>query len=199
MKIKWLIIAGLLSFLLGGFLGYKTYFKTHPSSEITTDTVYVYDTIEHHIVDRYPYYIIHKDTLIETIDQYVYMEVDTAAILRDHFALHVYDRTWQDSSLLVTLKDTITQNKPIGNDFRYKFLKPQTIIYNTQTTKYASYITLGLDLPIKSLGSEPADINYLQIEGDFVFRRGYFGVGYAPKLNTLNVRAGVPIFKFKVK
>jgi hypothetical protein len=161
-----------------------------PEAVINTHTVIIHDTIIHEITDTFPYYvqkvdsIVYRDTII--------LEVDTALILKDYFALHYYTRNWQDSLLQVDLKDVVSENKFIENDFRYKILRPQAIINNTidQSIHYAKYIYLGIDVPVQNL-------NYIEVEGLFAFRKGYFGLGYEPQIKSVNIKGGVTLFKFK--
>ena len=166
--------------------------KTKKCPEIITNTILVNDTVTYQIIDHVPYYIVHNDTVIykETIIQ----QVDTAAILKDYFAIHVYDRHWQDSLIIVNLKDSISQNKSIGNIFRYKILRPQTIINNTidNSITYNSYLTFGLGIPIKN-------VNYINLELDYNWRKGYAGIQYIPELKSFGVKAGVTLLKFKQK
>ena len=114
------------------------YHKNHSKCpEIITNTVILHDTLIHQIIDTIPFYIQKTDTIIYT--ETIIQPVDTAMILRDYFALHVYDREWygldsltNDSLLYVNIHDTITRNKSIGNKFEYRILRPQTINNYTQ-------------------------------------------------------------------
>jgi hypothetical protein len=54
--------------------------------------------------------------------------VDTAAILRDHFARNIYDRTFiDDSAALIRIIDTVHQNQLWGSQLEYKNRQPLTI------------------------------------------------------------------------
>lgn len=145
---------------LGIFSGWKLHKTLRPCPVITHDTTYVVDTVEFHIRDTVPFYVQRLDTILyhDTIPRVV----DTAAILKDHFALHVYDRNWNDTNLIVSIRDTITQNKYLHNDFTYKILRPQEIIINKEDNSitYGRYITLGVGIPIKN-------VNYITIEGSY--------------------------------
>lgn len=182
-----ILIAVLL--LLGGWAGYKIYPAYHPCPDISSDTIYVYDTILHYIPDTIPYYIVKRDTIIYR--DTVFKDIDTAEILKDYYALHHYTRNWEDSLLTVTLKDVITENKPIDNVFTYKLLKPQTIVNNViNTYSYSRYVTIGMDIPLK-------DIKYVNIELLYVTKRFYGGIGYNPNLNSLTAKGGITMFKMK--
>jgi len=186
------ILAGIFLFcLIACFVSGCNYHKNRfKCPEITTHTVIIHDTLIHNIVDSFPYYIsntvkiIYRDTIIQP--------VDTAEILRDYFALHVYNRQWEDSLLSVNLRDTITENHFLGNKFQYQILRPQTIINNTtdNSIHYAKYVYAGIDIPIQN-------INYIEIEGIFAFKSGYIGLGYEPKIKSINIKGGISLLKFK--
>ena len=58
--------------------------------------------------------------------------VDTAAILRDYFALVVYlDTLKDDSSAFIAILDTVTQNRLQGRKLYYANRKPTSIIHFT--------------------------------------------------------------------
>jgi hypothetical protein len=159
---------------------------------ITHDTTYVWDTVEHHIIDHVPYYVTKWDTIIfrDTIPQ----KIDTLEILHDYYAIHIYDRVWKDSLLQVNLKDFISENKLLNNDFNYKILRPQSVIINTvdNSILYNRYFTIGLGVPIK-------DVNYINIEATYQWNKAYLGVQYMPKINSFGIRGGAVLFKIKTK
>jgi hypothetical protein len=165
--------------------------KLKQCPQITSETVYIHDTVTHFIYDIYPAYIEGKEKIIY-ID--VPAKVDTALILKEYFAQHIFNRKWQDSLLAVNLVDTISQNKPVGNLFSYKILRPQTIVTNTidNSVHYTKYLTFGLDLPI-------SNFNFIELEGTYNFNKGYIGLGWTPKLNIkkINIRMGINILKIK--
>ena len=195
---EWLIKN--LAFILGGlaifimivcFVSGCNYHKRQnpcPDPVIVTNTVILHDTVTHHI-DKWHYSqktdtVIYTDTIIQP--------VDTTEILKDYFALHVYSRHWQDSLLTVDLRDTITENRFLRNDFRYKILRPQIIINNTldQSVHYNKYFYLGLDLPFY-------DSDHAEVMALYAFDKGFIGAGYAPFQKGVSVKAGVKIFKFE--
>jgi hypothetical protein len=189
-----------LAFILGGiflfcmvacFVSGCRYHKfRHPCPEpsIVTHTVLIHDTVTHTITKDH--YISHTDTIIyiDTIIQ----PVDTVAILRDFFALHVYNRQWEDSLLKVNLRDTVTQNRFLENDFTYRILRPQIINYTTvdQSIHYAKYLYLGFDLPMP-------EMKYAEINAILAFRKGYIGLGYAPLTKGGSLNLGFAVAKFR--
>lgn len=177
----------LLLTMLGGWSLHK---NLRPCPVITHDTTYVWDTVVHHITDLVPYYIVRTDTIIQTIE--IPADVDTAAILRSFFSKYVYERKWEDTLIYVHLWDTITQNKSIGNEFTYKFKKPQTIVINNvdNSITYHSYVSVGLTGVLKDYRQSSLDIIY---NGPNI----YAGAGYNPYLNGFNIKVGIPIIKFR--
>ena len=188
--LNYILVGLVLIALFGvGYLGYTIYPRQHPCPTTQTDTIYVYDTIPHYIPDTIPYYVVVRDTIFypDTIPAVV----DTLSILKQFYASYYYTRTWEDSLLTATIKDVITENKPIDNIFTYKILRPQTIVTNiTNNYSYGKYIIAGVDVPMK-------DIKYVNIDVMFVTKRWYTGVGYNIKLNSPTIKAGATLFKFK--
>lgn len=195
---KWLvnnftfILGGLAIFIMIVCFVSGCQFHKHrfpcPEPTIVTNTVILHDTVTHYI-DKW-HYSQHTDTILypDTVIQ----AVDTAAILRDFFALHVYSRNWTDSLLTVDLRDTVTQNKFLQNEFKYRILRPQTIIYQTldQSIHYNKYFYLGLDLPTYNM-------EYSEVTALYAFDKGFIGAGYAPFQKGVSVKAGFKIFKFE--
>ena len=88
----------------------------------TTETVYDSTTIVKVLPAPEPK-IIYKEVPID---------VDTAAILREHYLLRVYGRTLvDDKDLFVSLTDTVWQNKLFGGEIEYKIRRPMEIINTT--------------------------------------------------------------------
>lgn len=202
-KNKWLFIIGGISvlFLLGtGFFGgWHAHKEFRPCPTITHDTITLYDTTTHIIINDVHHYHSKIDTIIYR--DTIFKDVDTAAILKDYYALHVYDRNWlgmegKDSLLTVSLKDTITENKSIGNIFKYKILRPQSIINNTtdNTITYNSYLYAGLTIPISK-----GKMDEISFDGIYAFPKAYLGGSWQPYTNTFAVKAGMKILKFKQK
>lgn len=177
----------LLLLLLAFFGGYKYYPLRNPCPQIARDTVYVYDTVVHFIPDTVPFYIIRKDTVI--VNHNIPADVDTAAILADYYAIHYYDRVWEDSLVKITLEDAITENRPLHNIFKYQLLNPQTIIENKIIeNRYSSYLYAGLTVPV----TKP---EYMSIDLLAAGKKCYLGVGYSPGMKSFSVKGGVTLFK----
>jgi len=161
-----------------------------PCPEPTTHTVIIHDTLIHQITNTVDHYHLKVDTIIynDTIIQ----PVDTAAILRDHFTLHVYSREWKDSLINVWVRDTITENHFLQNDFRYQILRPQQIVYNTvdNSVNYSRYLYGGLDVPLYYMDGT-------EVELMFAFEKGYIGGGYAPLAKSGSLKAGFALWKIK--
>lgn len=189
---NYLIGAGILiTLLLFAFIGgCQRGKRIKVCPDIITNVVHVTDTIIHTIIDTFPYYISHTDTIIYT--DTIIQPVDTAAILRDYFALHIYSRNWTDSLLTVNLRDTVTQNSFLGNQFNYKILRPQTIINTVvdNSIHYNKYLYAGIDFTFWDMGQSEISLFY-------AFRGGYGGIGYAYYQKGFALKWGVPIAKFR--
>lgn len=195
------ILVVCLVLLAASFIGGCQYGKSGiKCPEITTTTVYKIDTVVKTIVDRYPYYIIGKDSIIhDTIPRIV----DTALILKDYFDTHVYNRNWNDSLINVDIKDFISENKPMHNVFSYTIKRPQQIIYNTvdNSVSYSRSIYMGLNVPIRHDPNYtlPVDVMNVGIEGFYTFKTGYVGLEYVPEVKGINIKLGAKVIKFKDK
>lgn len=195
-KTKNIIVAIAVLIILGLFfgIGYYAHSKWNPCPVSDTTVVYVYDTVTHEIHDSIPYY---KVDSVKYRDQ-AWMDsvikankVDTVKLLADYYAIHYYTRTWEDSLLTVSLKDAISENKPGENTFTYRILRPQQIVNNVVNEyNYSRYLYFGLDVPIR-------DVKYANVDLLYAFKRGYAGVGYSPKLNSISIKAGIKIAKGK--
>jgi len=191
----YLIVAAIV-LLIGMIGGWSIRKVTYHCPAITHDTISLIDTVEYHIYDHVPYYVSHTDTIIQLDTTYLptlLTKEDTLRILNDYYALHVYDRKWEaKDTLQVFIKDTITQNKSIGNAFTYKILRPETIIQNTvdNSITYNSYINAGITVPFNNIQSVSLDAQY-------VWNKGYIGTGYSFNEKAWHVSMGVNVFKFK--
>lgn len=192
--IIYLVLAALfltLSYITGCSHGRKT--KQCP--QITSNTVYVHDTITRTITNRFPYYVYKTDTVI--YDHLIPADVDTALILKNYFATYKYDRYWAARDTLeVFLTDYISENKPVNNVFRYRWLLPQTITTNIQdnTVTYNSYLYVGGSVPVY-----PFDFKYSSIDLTLTLPKWYVGVGYLPGINVFVIKGGVKLLQFKQK
>jgi len=186
-----LLLGGLAIFVMFAcFISGCNYHKNHfKCPEIKKDTVLIYDTIPHYIIGSFPYYLQGKDSIIhDTIPK----DIDTLAILHDYYDKHIYDRKWENDTLLVNLNDTITRNEPIGNIFKYKIKIPFTTINNTQDNSihYTKYIYAGISIPFK-------DIEYTEFSILSTFKGGYAGIGYSPLQKGVSLKTGIRLFKWQ--
>jgi len=173
--------------------------KRFKCPEITTNTVIIHDPYWHHIADSLanlpPVEKIKwqpQDTFFTPPDTF-FKDVDTAAILKNHFSVFRYKWYKLDTGKLeLNLFTTITQNKPIKYELDYKILQPQTIINNTQdnSVHYAKYIYMGLSVPAKNM-------EYTEISLLGTFKQLYVGIGYIPLQQGLSFKAGMPLFKWQ--
>jgi hypothetical protein len=186
-KTKNWIIAVLIGVVLIGifFWGYGTG-KRNNLPIVVNDTIWRVDTVEHRIVDTFPWYIVKRDSVIYR--DTVFKDVDTSEILKDYFAIHYHSRTWEDSLLLVKSEDAITENYILDHQFTYKIKRPQSIV-NVVDNKisYSSYIYAGVT------GSK----NSLFVGGFYADRRLIFGLGYDPFNKAASASFGLKIASFK--
>jgi hypothetical protein len=156
---------------------------------ITTTTVVVHDTVVHSIVDSFPYYI-QGETKTIYVD--VPANVDTAFILREYFATHEFNRIWQDSLVEVTLKDFISQNKPVDNVFNYKIKRPQQITYTTvdNSILFNKYLYVGGSVPIN-------DVKMSGLGLFAAFPTFLIGGQYIPASKGFTVTGAFKLIKFK--
>jgi len=171
------------------YFGYAMRGVWSPAPVPIHDTIYKVDTIEHHIISEYPYYISKTDTVIlrDTIPAIV----DTTAILRNYYAWHYYTRTWQDSLLSVSLTDVISENKVFDSDFSHQILRPQEIINNTTVNySYSRYLYIGGSITVP-------DANYSNAGVFYASGKTLFGLGYIPLQKGVSVTGAIKIGKFK--
>jgi len=148
LKNKLIIVLLIIIFLGAFFGGLWVGHKTRPPSQVLVDTVYVYDTVVYTIPIEVPYYIVKTDTIIfkDTIE--IPADVDTALILKNYYAEHYYNRTWEDSLIRIDQIDMVTENRIYAQKLDYKFLKPQTTIINNSYTNYYRYLSTGAFLAL---------------------------------------------------
>jgi hypothetical protein len=195
------ILIGMIIVVIS-FIGGCTYHKkTYECPVTTNDTIKISDPYWHHIADslaglppKEKIKWLPSDTLYTPSDT-VFKNADTLAILRDYYSVFQY--TWNKivpDTAVFKLTTTITKNKPIKYELDYKFIQPfTTVINNTDNSvHYNRYINLGLSIPFK-------DASYATFNAIYATEKYYAGVGYNPKLKSLEVSAGVPIIKFKIK
>lgn len=136
------IVQILLSFVCA-FVIFYTCSKKHVSTIITnkTDTVFVVKT----------------DTIYKTsyipkfyeVEQYVYDTVtltDTVFIVQDYKEVRVYQDTIRDTSFIVFLTDTITQNRIVSRSYYGEVLRTEQTITKTSTIQKKRTFCAGISL-----------------------------------------------------
>lgn len=193
-----IIIFSLLAFMKGCSYG-KTRVKC---PTITTNIKYIHDTITRETPNYYPYYIQGKDSIIYQ-EKLIPAKVDTIAILHDYYAKHIYNRQWKDSLLDVQVQDQVTKNEISNLNFKYKILRAQTIINNTQDNSitYSHYIYGGVSMPIypfKQYGTI-SNINYIGLNMIYAAPKMYLNVKWTPYIKGFEFGIGIKILQFKTK
>lgn len=141
-------------------------------------------------VDSIPYEVTLKapekpDIIIEVP---VPQDVDTSKILEQYYAKHVYTRSYEDTNIKVTLKDTVSQNKLSQANLTYQLMKPTQIIINNEVVlkpvnKYFIGATLRTDTSLS--------INaYMLTKKEILI-----GAGYDPLSNVISASGAFRIFK----
>jgi len=187
---KFLTIGVVLVFILSFIFGCEFGKSRVRCKEITTETITHVDTVIHEIKTTKDHYI---DRLVTVIKHdTILVKADTNEILADYFNLHVYERSWGDDTLSVTMNDTISMNRSIGNDFHYKINVPFTTINNNvdNSIHYAKYFSIGVSIPVNN-------IKYSELYGIYHFPKGFLGAGYSSELKSPMIHVGATIFKFK--
>ena len=167
--------------------------------QIDSNMVYIQDTTWHQlkdslidVIDSLKKYNLRIDTLYMPSDT-IYGKIDTLSILNNYYSKFGYPWLKGDSNIIVYGYTTISQNRMVSNELKYKLLKPQTIINNVTIDKsitYNKYLYIGLDIPIYKF-------NYSEIELLYTFQKGYVGVGYEPQIGGINIKGGIQLLKFK--
>ena len=184
------IVVGLVILALLGcmYFGYTMYPKINKCPDIIADTVIIKDTVSHTIPDTIPYYVIKYDSIV--YHDTVFKDVDTVEILKDYYAEHYYTRYWNDTLIMVTQHDMLSENKFKESNFAYKLLKPVTVINNVTKNKYYSkYITLGVDFPLK-------DMKQIDVEIQLINKDWYLGVGYNNGIKGISIKGGATVLSW---
>lgn len=195
------IMLGMAVVILTGifFLGYSRYPVWNPQAISDPDTVLIHDTVPHVIVDSFPYYVVRKDSVLYRdpvwMDSVIQAaKIDTtemAVVFREYYGIHIYERKWADSLISIIVNDTITQNRPENNNFKYTFLKPISIIDNTKTEiNYSKYIYLGGSVSIP-------DSKFSNFGTYIALPRSFYGLSYMPWQKGVMATAGFKIIKLK--
>jgi len=198
LKNLWSDLLILLIFAAAFFGGYKYHALRNPCAVLSTDTLYIHDTIRT-IPDTVPWYIIQKDSIKyrdkKWMDSVIAAtRIDTNAILEDYYAIHYYSRDWidQDSTIKVMAEDAVSENRIIDNVFSFQLLKPQTIINNVVNSPpvYNRYLTGGMDIPIKGMRG-------VEFEATYITSKYYIGGSVNPWEKYYGIKTGVTLWKFK--
>jgi len=118
-------------------------------------------------------------------------DVDTAKILSLYFSKNPYLRVFEDSNLIATIADSISQNKFLSPaKFTYKWLKPIKTVESTT-------VTVESPKKINFLAGGHADFNkkFFQDWGPDLYlqtKRGQqFGVGYNVNQQSVSIKAAI--------
>jgi hypothetical protein len=199
-KINTYIAVGMTVLLLlmgsGAYIGWHL----HKCPTVTNTTTIVTDPHWHHIADslaalppKEKIKWLPQDTLY--YPDSIKTKVDTAAILKDYFAVYKY--LWQKTlkdSIQIELYTTVTQNKPITYDLKYKLLFPISTSTTTvdNSVHYTKYFQGGITVPLAV-----KYLNATSIDAQYIFPKGYVGAGWQPYNGIFSAKAGLTIFKIK--
>jgi hypothetical protein len=164
----WVIAA-----LLGGSL-----YLSHCGDDKGKGVAY-YPGKKEYVYDTNTYTFHYTDTVKE--DTIIYREVpakiDTQEILKDYFAKRTYTRTHEDTSLTITIRDTVAENKIIAWALEYKINRPTAI--NTYKPVKKNMLFVGAEFS-QGVG---INVGYL-FKSNIMIDGGYY-------LNSNQVRLGV--------
>jgi hypothetical protein len=120
--------------------------------------------------------------------------VDSAQVIKDYYTKIYKERKWEDSLIVIILKDTLFKNKIFNDKIEYKILRPQTIITNTTNiNNYNTSIYAGVDFALSKITNETQfNINYASKKLDLKFGVEPFNPNYKFVMGV-----GVKIFNFK--
>lgn len=166
-------------------VGYQTYPKWN-TPDVVNDTIWKVDTVEHTIVDTFPWFVTKRDTVIyrDTVPA----DIDTSAIIKEYLSVRYYTRQWQDSSVIITVDDAVSENRLIDQSLRYEITRPQSIINVTENKySYSRYLYAGLQTDMKT-----ASVSLFYAD-----KRALYGLGYDPFNKRINLTTGIKIGKFK--
>lgn len=83
-----------------------------------------------YVVDTSWYSAASNPMVVDTIFKHVPANIDTAAIIRNHFAVTFQVDSISDGNVMAVIRDSISENKLIDRNFSYQIVRPQTIITN---------------------------------------------------------------------
>jgi len=168
--------------------GYNTYPKWN-TPDVVNDTIWRVDTVEHTIVDTFPWFVTKRDTIIYR--DTIFKDIDTAKILEQFYAIHYYERQWRDTNLFVTINDAISENRLIDQTLKYEITRPQSIINVTENKySYSRYLYFGGSITLP-------DAKYSNVGVYGAFSRTFFGVSYIPYQKGVMLTGGYRFLKIK--
>ena len=146
--------------------------------QVQTETVYVYDTVMITKTDYVPV----PETIIKNI--YIPANIDTAKIIETYFStLHYSDTLIDDTTALIIVKDSISENRLFSRSWEFQNRQPVQII--TTVNQVNSKLRIGVGACISAgntnFGFAPSVIisknkSNFTISYDLVQKNG--GVGY---------------------
>ena len=169
-------------------VGYNTFPKWNEVTPIH-DTIWNIDTIEHHIVDTFPFFIVKRDTVVyrDTVPA----EIDTSEIIKEYLSVRYYEREWRDTNIIVTINDAISENRLIDQSLKYEILRPQFITHSVVNSySYSRYLYFGGSITLP-------DAKYSNVGVYGAFSRAIFGVSYMPYQKGVMLTGGYRILKMK--
>ena len=218
MKLNNIFSALAVILVLGASLygGYRIYPVLNPYPVITTDTLFVEDSSWHSIKNSLELTINNLQKKVDSLKAHPHIiqlpgdsilvpaDVDTAAILKDFYTKYAYTLESENDTIAVKDSVIITQNAPVWNELSYKLKKPFTTVINNvdNSITYTNYLQGGVYLPIYSFNTDSnnfSTIRNMQVELTYTWSKGYLGAGWQPLTNTVGLKAGTTIYKFKRK
>ena len=117
--------------------------------------------------------------------------VDTSAVIKEYYSKNIYNRPYSDSSISITLVDTVFENKLQKGTIEYKILRPTQVITN---------IFNPIDPPKRKLflGAELRSDTSLSVNAYLLTKKErLYGVGYDPFNKVVSISGAVRILKWK--
>lgn len=189
----WIIACGLLVFIL---LSRSCDIGIGDSGETYRDTAtyWVFDTLtgvappkstdKPEPVDSFKRPPVPRNAnLPDTVTDTVYRNVDTPAILDRYFTAYVYERTFEDSNLKATLRDTVSRNKITGSSGLDYELREKTRVQEITTRIRKNKILLGA-----GIGGNQNRFEF-EVNALYQLKTGHaIGAGYDPINKTFQAK-----------
>jgi hypothetical protein len=187
----WVILALVILLFLQRECGGRCDDCPEIQTEVLTDTI-PGDSVPYPVPSPIPDpEIVYQDT--GRIDSF-YLDVDTAAILKDYFASVIYtDTINEDSSFFAVIHDTLSRNRLIGRSFFFQNLRPISITTITNTVEGPPKLKLFLG-PLLSYSNDTKNLGV----GGSVLLMTKRDNGYAYSYDFLNRQHQV-VFYWKLK